>query len=886
MDMDAPAEGAPYTIEETQSGIQVLDRHGRIMEHFDNFDPKAGEKAAKLLKKLNTDPKTNAKYNRATTSQKAMITALGKRQGFFKVDEKGKSKPTPAFSRFIKGITGKTVRSKLTYGEAKKLLEEMGKRGVLFRGGDKISIEALGPAGMAGLGYRKGDKVTGSAEGDVNNFVGEVIHVNAAKGKVTVQFKNKITGATSSKIFSIEELAGLTQHQLASEEMTETIRQTQDVKTPKDEVLGQRENDRLKKYWGKVKRKAHGWYLGQLRVGRMMEWLDGYTKGANWHNVFLPMNEASITADNAINARVGDLQTFMMETFGPEKMRAMFTGQRTPVQDPKFADKISLSPSERIGYYVLKQNPDGLRRLLKGNLGSFGNPNQALKAVLESVTPEEQQIGDWALQQLAERYPDANNAAIIALGRELTPADNYFPIYAPADQTDWGQQLDALSELEENVGGDRTSMEITEAQERSPTSTGPVEADFFRSYLHNIARVERFIHMAPAVNQTQNLYTTKGKSTEVNDWTGKLLAGLRRNGMVYAIGYNIPSVLRQTLSLGNAMAIDPLMPKHVLNNIPKTPQAWKDYQSMDNFVMGKSEMMRARNFDRIESALNDASSTEKRMMGEKEYSQKALGWIRWMDRHTTVIAWQSLFDSAKERNMSDDQAVAFADEGISKTQPMGNARDLPDFFRGGPLTKLLTTFQNQINQNYNFWTHDIAGELKAGKISKKTAGYRVMFSSVIPALLFGMVGRGGPPEDWGDAATDLALYPLGAPFLVGRLITNIAKGFGSGATSIAEIAPTEFGKMVSSAYRGDTRGFVIHGTKFAGSASGRMPAQAIRAAEGAYDLSQNETDDWRRLIYSEWALSQGNKGGKSVPVEGQRKMRARKEPRKRRLRRR
>ncbi len=877
-----PSE-APYTIVETQSGLQIRDKQtGRIVEHFDTYDKQADRNAVRLLKKLNSGPRGAMKYDGITAGQRARITILGKRLGL--MDKKGKS--LPAFRRFAKGTTGKTGRSKLTYGDAKKLIDAMEKHQPTFREGDRVT-----PKGI--------------------DVVGEVIQVNSKRGTATVQFKNKTTGDVSSKIFNMEELAFLGDVQVATEEMAETIRQSQKIGTPKDEVLGQKENRLLKKYWQKTKRQVTGWHLGQLRVARMLEWLDGYDKGVNWTRIFLPMNEASMRADEAINGRLGGLQEFMQQTFGPDGTKRLLTGKKTPVADPNFKDKILLSPAERVGYYVLTKNKDGLRRLKRGNLGSFGNSEEALKAVLESVTEEEKQLGDWALGQLQEQYPRANQAAIIALGRELTPEDNYFPLYSPADETDMGQQMDFLTELEDKIGVPKTSIEIAETQERVHTSTGSVETDFFRSYLHNIARVERFVNMAPAVNEVQNLLnnkdyrhtlnkatdgygvkilqhwmkdTTKGKSSEINDWTGKLLTGLRRNAMVYAIGYNIPSVMRQTLSLGNAMAIDPLMMKHVPSNWMKNKQGWDNYRSMENEVMGKSIMMRTRSFDRVESILNSVSAVEKRMLGKQDYSRRALGFIRWMDRHTTVLAWRSLYDVATDRHLSEEAAVAYADDGISKTQPMGNARDLPDFFRGGPLQKLLTTFQNQVNQNYNFWTHDIAGSLKAGKISKKTAAYRVMFSYVVPAMLFGMVGRGGPPEDWKDVVKDLALYPLGSLFLVGRIVYNAAQGFAGGGTSIAEIGVSELEKTIAAGFAGDVGKVVKHGTKAVGALTGRIPAQAIRTAEGLYDLAQNETDDYRRLIYSEWALSRGDKGG-TAPAGRKRKLRRSTGPRKRKLRR-
>ena len=882
---------SPYTLVETQSGMEIHDKQtGRIVEHFDNFDKNSDKKAVKRLVEMNSDPKKAAKHDKSTTGQKARITILGKRLGL--IDKKGKVKP--AFRRLIKGTTGKTSRAKLTYGEAKKLITAMEKHQPTFRVGDKVTPEGV-------------------------DTVGEVIHINMKRGLATVQFKNRTTGDVNSRIFNMRELAFLGEVQVASEELIETIRESQKIQTPKDKVLGQRETRALKRYWQKLKRHGEGWHRNVSRVNRMMEWLDGHEKGANWNRIFRPVYQSSLEAEDAINQRFGDIQKFMLETFGLERTQELFSGKRTPVADPQFKDKISLYPAERIGYYVLSKNKNGLRRLKHGNLGSFGNKEAALKAILDDVTKldengnetAEKQLGDWALKQLEAQFPRANQAAIIALGRELVPEDRYFPVYSPADTTDLGQQVDFMTELEEKTGVSKVSMEISETKERIPTATGPVEADFFRAYFHNFTRVEQFIHMAPAVNEVQNLLnnkeyrhvlneatngygvkivqdwvkdTVRGQATEIDTWMGKTLVGLRTHGIIYAIGFNIPSIMRQPLSLGNAMALDPLMMKYVPINWMKNKQGWDNYRAMDNEVMGKSIMMRNRNFDRVQSTLNNLTAQEKRVMEKKTYSQRAIGGIRWMDRHTTVLVWKSLYDCAIERHMGEEQAVAFADDGVQKTQPMGNVRDLPAFFRGGPLELMFSAFQNQVNNNYGFWTHDIVGELRAGKISKKIAAYRVMFSYVIPALLFGMIGRGGPPDEWKDVAVDLAVYPLGALFLVGRVVYNASQGFAGGGTTVAEIGISELEKTIAAGFRGDVGNVVKHGIKATGALTGRIPAQVIRTAEGTYDLAQNETDDWRRLIYSEWALSKGDKDG-TAPTGRKRRLRKR-TTRKRKLRRR
>ncbi|KKM90442.1 hypothetical protein LCGC14_1238450, partial [marine sediment metagenome] len=96
---------------------------------------------------------------------------------------------------------------------------------------------------------------------------------------------------------------------------------------------------------------------------------------------------------------------------------------------------------------------------------------------------------------------------------------------------------------------------------------------------------------------------------------------------------------------------------------------------------------------------------------------------------------------------------------------------------------------------------------------------------------------------------------------------------------------SELEKTIGAGFRGDIKGVAKHGIKATGALTGRIPAQLIRTTEGVYDLAQNETDDYRRLIYSEWALSRGDKGA-TAPVGRKRKLRRRGTPRKRKLRKR
>jgi len=126
---------------------------------------------------------------------------------------------------------------------------------------------------------------------------------------------------------------------------------------------------------------------------------------------------------------------------------------------------------------------------------------------------------------------------------------------------------------------------------------------------------------------------------------------------------------------------------------------------------------------------------------------------------------------------------------------------------------------------------------------------------------------------------DLATYPL-APFiffggLVQRLITGVKSGIVGGAAfeSLAALVADARKLPGWSGMDRDEKDKVIRKmikdvAATTGALTGKITVQDIRTAEGVLDLMSGETNDWRRLVYSKWALEQGqekstgNKGKK------------------------
>ena len=133
--------------------------------------------------------------------------------------------------------------------------------------------------------------------------------------------------------------------------------------------------------------------------------------------------------------------------------------------------------------------------------------------------------------------------------------------------------------------------------------------------------------------------------------------------------------------------------------------------------------------------------------------------------------------------------------------------------------------------------------------------YRVLFVHVLPAMMFGAISRGGLPDDWKDALFDQTIYALGPLSLVGRVLTDAMLGFAGGKTAIEDALTANVGKTAQALIKGQPKKAAIPAIKTIGGLTGMIPNQAIRTGQGIYDIMTGETDDLRRLIYSDWSLT-------------------------------
>ncbi len=181
---------------------------------------------------------------------------------------------------------------------------------------------------------------------------------------------------------------------------------------------------------------------------------------------------------------------------------------------------------------------------------------------------------------------------------------------------------------------------------------------------------------------------------------------------------------------------------------------------------------------------------------------------------------------------------------------------------------MLLDFQQMPNQQWNTLVHDIIGARKAGKISRKMAAYRFFVAFVMPAMALGLVARGRPWKDEDELQEDLFHYLISVVPLAGPAVSRAVKGWGSGSfldgtawDELQKLAREVRGRKDRRTGRRkrDLGQIAKRAATTTGAFTGKLPHQAVITAEGAHALATGETDDPRRLVWTEYALKDKSK---------------------------
>lgn len=626
-----------------------------------------------------------------------------------------------------------------------------------------------------------------------------------------------------------------------------------------------------------MREKVAGYFINEDRARNIARELDSYEKdGAVTKLIFEPVKFHETKSKDAASRAMYNIQ----QIFSDNKIN--INGMFNVRAKPDVVKGFPLSDAELIGISLLARNKKA-RTNIEAMFRQDGiDPDVAINDIQDFVEQDEQL--SFVAETIKDYFDDLSPrfwATVDKLGLEgVVKETNYIPILY--NDKDASEPMDILQEFMEQFQMPLPGKKHTKA--RTEQALEDMNLNIFSIMAHASRSLERFINLAPTVKEVNKILENKNFKKQLNaatnnqghkvlkKWLSDIVSGtsdhnldalakteryLRRNGVVYTLGAKILTVVpKQAISLSTAVATRPAMLPAVLRQLNSMSTPGRAKRAIDR-AMKKSAIVRNRDWERDLRTVWDDKNVRKFFSGKK-LSPLAMRPIAMVDRFTVATSWNAAYDLALSDGLSDTEAVRYADNVIQATQPMADMSDLPGFFRGGIVAKALTTFMNQRNQNWNFLKHDILGEKKVGKISRSQAMYRFLFSQIMPAMLLGIITRGRLPENEKEILADIGSYLVTPHVFFGRFVYNLITGewdpVDSAITVMSLRAAEEATSMVSAIKQGDILKAMEKAVGTAGALTGKIPQQAVTTGGGIVDLMVGETDDIKRLYYSEGYL--------------------------------
>ena len=630
----------------------------------------------------------------------------------------------------------------------------------------------------------------------------------------------------------------------------------------------------------KVKDPWNHYWINTTLDESLFEKMDGEERGL-WHEIFYN------TINNCTN-------TELLNTFEKiEKIRNLFNDNKIDID--KFLQErtgdLMLTHSQRAGLYLCSLDEDALRHvqnagvIIKKGLEPYQFTDKDIKDVSDSLTKEEKAVVKFYQEYQLTQEKELDEFDVRVRGVHLKGVKNRFAIQV------LGEDLyNSVSvELEHNPLTRRAYMEEGFRKERTHRAENVIMLDCITNMLRDIAKVEHYKAYKEAEMDINNLLSNpelkkailgnpkygrvaydnitqwfkdsvKAKQNKILSTSDKTLMFLRTSAFISMLGFNVLSGTKQLISLSNAVGLVGL--PAVLSGIE---QVSLHYNETKQFVFKADPQARARKgiIDKVMQEWMETTEAKQILKNQTgDIRMKTLFLIRILDEYAVLSVWKGTYDSVintqkiggKKIKFTDAadlerQAIEYAAYVIRKTQPSALMKDLPQWFRDGTVAKMFSLFQNQINKNQNF-LRDTFRQYKAGKISTGTLAWRTLWNLFLPAILIGTITRGRPPEDWKEYARDIATYYAGGWFFVGSIVVNMMQGYGGWMP-----APLSFGEEFVKAYTYKTRAAQLkHAISGACKVIGLPYNQPYRTIEGVDDWIQGETEDIRRLIWTEYVL--------------------------------
>ena len=419
-----------------------------------------------------------------------------------------------------------------------------------------------------------------------------------------------------------------------------------------------------------------------------------------------------------------------------------------------------------------------------------------------------------------------------------------------------------------------------------PEYQKPIQLGLAEIYFKHIGKREHFIAMGNLVKDLQRLSHDPGVVgairqefgkeyvTELQDYVNrvgnpsfyrshssleKMVRVARQKAVVVNLGFNLLTMGKQIPSL--ALMLSEVGPIELLSAIQETVT---NFDEINKFVEKNDPQMKSRNIER-ELEEQKRISPSGPASAIKKLESSSLKGIMFFDQVVTRAAWISKYRPMMKAGASHTEAVEESQKAVLRTQPASAPKDIASFYASNEFLNLFTQFTNQLNQMYNMATYDIPMRAKMGKFKASILGGAGIAMDM--ALIY-LMSHGRFPNDKEEIKEAVADTAISTVPVIGPMINSWRKGFSGLPATFSVIQKAS--RAVSSLYKGVKEGdndalkkALDNGIYTAAFAGGIPYNQIKRTITGLMDLKSGETEDLRRLLFSEYQLKEKKKPSSS-----------------------
>lgn len=564
-------------------------------------------------------------------------------------------------------------------------------------------------------------------------------------------------------------------------------------------------------------------------------------------------------------------------------------------------DGTTFQINDIMAMYAQRNNEHARKAIIYGN-----NMPEALydkfTSYLETEHPDYVKFVDEVKRVVGDRYEEARQVMADVFNIVMPKEADYFPMFrirfdAVADpEAKFALDLIADAEIKSRGGVDYTGVEkgfTISRQEIADRNQQPISLDFMGDAVRAIETQEHFINFAKIQKMVNGLKSDKALRNSVTynhgaqawealdaylnmavnprmnkvslDFWSKRAREMRKALGISYLGFNVVTALKQfpsahlALPWTNPLQLYSSMIKVAGSAVGDQELINKIYEldpSIKNRVVSRDLQEFQRNYPKL--AKNDV--IRGLQIAHDQIGKSAFDLIMMMDKWAVLSVYDSVYESQK-RNVGEAEARKIAHEVVLKTQPQGRMIDLPEIYRtNNEFLRMTLMFTNQLNQIYNMMREGIPNA-----ITRKDYGNAVaqIASIMVSSLMIYLASHGGKfpdPDDedvmmqWVDAlaGSSIASFPV-----VGNIAMSAFRGYSPSINptdSVIDSFKKSLWRFKNEQYARGAFETLVNVGILAG--IGIPSTQPMRTINGAVDLMESNTEDWRRLIWSKSALKE------------------------------